>query len=56
MHKLDIIHRDVKPENLLVTHDDRVIMTDLDTVRRLTKKDGIYEDQDPIGTLVYMDP
>ncbi|MFO0548440.1 MAG: protein kinase [Polyangiaceae bacterium] len=63
-HAVGLIHRDVKPDNLMVRKDGRVVLLDFGIVRRrevdplgndpttskLTGKDAI------IGTLAYMSP
>jgi eukaryotic-like serine/threonine-protein kinase len=54
-HELGIVHRDVKPGNLLVTPDGRVKVTDFGIARAINSAD-ITEVGQVIGTVRYMSP
>jgi len=54
-HKLGIVHRDVKPGNLLITPDGRVKVTDFGIARAVDTED-ITEFGQVIGTARYMSP
>lgn len=53
LHRLGIIHRDVKPDNIIVSKDGRVVLTDFNISRRKSEKD---RDTRIIGTVGYMPP
>lgn len=52
MHKKGVIHRDVKPENLVIDKYGYVCITDLGIARLLTPDNG----KDNAGTPGYMAP
>ena len=54
-HKVGIVHRDVKPGNLLITPDGRVKVTDFGIARAIDTED-ITEFGQVIGTARYMSP
>ncbi len=54
-HELGIVHRDVKPGNLLITADDRVKVTDFGIARAINAA-AITEIGEVIGTVHYMSP
>ncbi len=54
-HSVGIVHRDVKPGNLLITPDGRVKVTDFGIARAMNSSD-ITEVGKVIGTVRYMSP
>lgn len=53
LHDHDVLHRDVKPSNLLVSGDGRVLVSDLGSAKRLAEASGITV---TTGTPAYMAP
>ena len=53
LHERDIIHRDVKPENVIVTSDGRVVLVDFNASRRMAvgQRDTVI-----MGTVGYASP
>lgn len=55
--QLDVVHRDVKPSNILLTRDGTVKLADLGLALSLTGNAGLEEAaEDVIGTVIYMSP
>lgn len=53
LHGMNIVHRDVKPENIMVDGAGRIVLIDLDTARRVSTKS---QDTVVMGTVGYASP
>jgi serine/threonine protein kinase len=54
-HSKHIIHRDIKPQNMLLGSDDRLHITDFG-LARLTEEQGVTLTGEMVGTPAYMSP
>lgn len=54
-HKLNILHRDIKAENILVTSDDHIKILDFG-IAKIATKEGLTVAGDLLGTVEYMAP
>ena len=56
-HGQDVIHRDVKPENVLVSQDGTAVLTDFGVAKALhAPSEGLTQDGAILGTTRYMAP
>lgn len=56
LHELNIVHCDLKPSNIMLTPDDRVVILDLGVVRHMMHLAAQNQEQAPAGTRHYMAP
>lgn len=57
LHALDVVHRDLKPGNLLLTADGHVKLSDFGIARRWTDEDArLTRTGLPVGTVDYLSP
>ena len=54
-HAAGVIHRDLKPQNVLITPEDRPKVTDFG-VARITDEEALSRSGEPAGTYLYMSP
>ncbi|HIF39509.1 MAG TPA: hypothetical protein EYQ74_00245 [Planctomycetes bacterium] len=55
-HEADLVHRDIKPGNLIVTPDGEPVLLDFGLAQDLQSVDGLTRSEDLLGTPHYMSP
>jgi formylglycine-generating enzyme required for sulfatase activity len=55
-HKADLVHRDIKPDNILINEDGKAIVTDFGIVKSLNLSSALTKTGLTIGTPKYMSP
>jgi len=55
-HKLGVVHRDLKPDNVMINHNNQVKIMDLGLAKRDENKTAITKTGDTFGTPAYMAP
>lgn len=56
VHKQNIVHRDIKPDNIIIGKGNRVYLTDFGLARAIDGRNMVSRDGDVIGTPMYMSP
>ena len=55
-HKAGLVHRDVKPGNIMITPDGRVLLTDFGIAKGLDATDDLTSENVMMGTAKYLSP
>ena len=55
-HKAGLVHRDVKPGNIMITPDGRVLLTDFGIAKGLGTSDDLTSENVMMGTAKYLSP
>lgn len=55
-HRASIVHRDMKPANVMISHDGRVLLTDFGVARLETEDSLVTKTGALLGTPAYMSP
>ena len=56
LHKLCVVHMDIKPSNILLKKSGHIMITDFDSAFDMTLKRGRLQPEDFRGTPIYMAP
>ena len=55
-HEMDVVHRDIKPGNVLISDDDVVKVTDFGLARRISDVGNLSQTSEIVGTIAYLPP
>jgi eukaryotic-like serine/threonine-protein kinase len=55
-HNANLVHRDVKPANIMITHDGRVLLTDFGIAKGVDGDDDLTSANIMMGTAKYLSP
>lgn len=55
-HAADIVHRDIKPGNVLIGDDDLIKVTDFGLARRISDVGNLSQASEIVGTIAYLPP
>jgi len=55
-HEMDVLHRDIKPGNVLISDDDAVKVTDFGLARRISDVGNLSQTSEIVGTIAYLPP
>lgn len=55
-HSRQVVHRDLKPDNILITKDGQIKITDFGIARSLEENKGLTATNEVVGTAYYMSP
>ncbi len=56
LHAQGIMHRDIKPNNILMDHSGKPYLIDFGIARRVTGNENVTVDGEILGTVAYMSP